>query len=159
MSLKKIFTAVVAFAVTAAIFCVFVSCDENKDTLTVYNSETGKVYTTFAVTEGSEFAVEFIHSVNQSPVKDVFVIRDGDIVADRTVYSAFGAGVQTELEEGQTLEYDENGNMVVSGFNIIFPKVKYIVGTVSDHILYIEGESISLTELCGKNAHIVFELR
>ncbi len=158
MNIKRIVTAVVALAFTAATFCMFTGCSV-KDTLTVYNSETGKVYKTFSVTEGSEFAVEFIHSVNQSPVKDVFAIRDGEIVADRTVYSAFGAGVQTELEEGHTLEYDENGNMVVSGFNIVFPKVKYIVGTVSDHILYIEGESISLTELCGKNAHIAFELK
>lgn len=127
--------------------------------LAVYDRESGKTYRTFEVSEGSEFSVEFIHSVNKSPVIDVFVIRDGKIVADRTIYSAFGAGVQTEIEEGQTLEYDENGNMVVSGFNIVFPEVKYIVGTVSDHILRIEGESISLTELCGKNAHIAFKLR
>ena len=127
--------------------------------LAVYDRETGKTYRTFEVSEGSEFSVEFIHSVNKSPVIDVFVIRDSKIVADRTIYSAFGAGVQTEIEEGQTLEYDENGNMVVSGFNIVFPEVKYIVGTVSDHILRIEGESISLTELCGKNAHIAFKLR
>lgn len=127
--------------------------------LAVYDRETGKTYRTFEVSEGSEFSVEFIHSVNKSPVIDVFVIRDGKIVADRTIYSAFGAGVQTEIEEGQTLEYDENGNMVVSGFNIVFSEVKYIVGTVSDHILRIEGESISLTELCGKNAHIAFKLR
>ena len=127
--------------------------------LAVYDRETGKTYRTFEVSEGSEFSVEFIHSVNKSPVIDVFVIRDGKIVADRTIYSAFGAGVQTEIEEGQTLEYDENGNMVVSGFIIVFPEVKYIVGTVSDHILRIEGESISLTELCGKNSHIAFVLR
>lgn len=158
MSFKKIVAAVVAIvAFTAAAFCVFTVLSE-KDTLVLYNSETGKVYKTFSVMEGSEFAVEFIHSVNQSPVKDVYVIKNGEIVVDRTVYSAFGAGVQTEIEVGQTLEYDENGNMVVSGFDIVFPKVKYIVGTVSDHVLYIEGESISLTELCGKNAHVTFEL-
>ena len=159
MSFKKIVAAVVAIvAFTAAAFCVFTAL-HSQDVLVLYNSGTGDVYKTFSVEEGSEFAVEFIHSVNQSPVKDVYVIRNGEIIVDRTVYSAFGAGVQTEIEEGQTLEYDENGNMVVSGFNIVFPKVKYIVGTVSDHVLYIEGESISLTELCGKNAHIAFELR
>ena len=87
------------------------------------------------------------------------MIKNKEIVASKTVYSAFGAGVQTEIEEGQTLEYDSEGNMVVSGFNIVFPAVKYIVGTVSDHVLYIEGERISLTELCGKNAHVAFEIR
>ena len=154
---KRFITAVIAFAVTAV--TIFLTSCNTAMRLAVYDRETGKTYRTFEVSEGSEFSVEFIHSVNKSPVIDVFVIRDGKIVADRTIYSAFGAGVQTEIEEGQTLEYDENGNMVVSGFNIVFPEVKYIVGTVSDHILRIEGESISLTELCGKNAHIAFKLR
>lgn len=155
---KKIVAAVIALAVTAAAFCIY-AVFFRSGTLMLYNSETGVVYKTFNVKEGSEFAVEFIHSVNKSPVKDVFVIRGGKIVADRTVYSAFGAGVQTEIEDGQTLEYDSNGNMIVSGFDIVFHKVKYIVGTVSDHVLYIEEESISLTELCGKNAHVAFELK
>ena len=55
--------------------------------------------------------------------------------------------------------YDEYGNMVVSGFNIEFPRVKYIVGTVSDHVMEISGKTLSLTEICGKNTHIYFELR
>ena len=155
---KKIVAAVIAFAVTAAAFCVYMAFPKGEK-LVLLDSETGKIYETFAMKDGSEFAVEFIHSVNKSPVRDVFVIRDGNIVADRTVYSAFGAGVQTEIEEGQKLEYDSEGNMVVSGFNIVFDRVKYVVGTVSDHILYIQEESISLTELCGKNAHVAFELR
>lgn len=153
---KRFVTAVIALAVSAVTF--FMSACGG-DTLTLYNSETGEVYETFTVREGSEFAVEFIHSVNKSPVKDVFVIRGGKIVADRTVYSAFGAGVQTEIDEGQILEYDGNGNMVVSGFDTVFPSVRYIVGTVYDHVLYIEGASISLTELCGRNSHVAFELR
>ena len=155
---KRFITAVIAFAVTAVAFFL-ISCDNSKDTLVIYDTETNATYTVFSVSEGTEFSVEFIHSVNKSPVIDVFRIENSTIIADRTIYSAFGAGVQTEIEEGQTLEYDEDGNMVVSGFDIVFPEVKYIVGTVSDHVLRIEGESISLTELCGKNAHIAFKLR
>ena len=155
---KTLIAAVIVLSVTAAVFCAhFFKDDEVK--LVLCYSDTDKVIETFDVTEGTEFSVEFIHSVNKSPVKDVFVIRDGKIIADRTVYSAFGAGVQTEVEDGQTLSYDEDGNMVVSGFDIEFPRVKCIVGTVSDHILEIAGESISLTALCGKNAHVYFELR
>lgn len=153
----KIVAAVIAIAFAAAVFLIFSVF--RKEKLVLADSENDKVYVSFDVEDGSEFAVEFIHSVNKSPVKDVFVILDGKIVADRTVYSAFGAGVQTEIEDGQRLEYDKDGNMVVSGFDIVFPKVKYIVGTVSDHILYIQDETISLTDLCGKNAHIYFELR
>lgn len=155
---KLTVAAVVVIMITAVMFC-FDSCKSEGVKLALCYSETGETIRLFDVEEGTEFSVEFIHSVNKSPVKDVFVVREGKIYADRTVYSAFGAGVQTEVEEGQTLEFDENGNMIVSGFDIEFPQVKYIVGTVSDHVLEIQGESISLTELCGKNAKVLFELR
>ena len=101
----------------------------------------------------------FIHSVNKSLVCDYFVLRNGEIYAEKTVYSAFGAGVQTEVEEGQTLTYNEDGTMTISGFNQRFDKLSYIVGTVYDHVLTIGGETISLTELCGRNAAVVFEVR
>lgn len=156
---KFLVAAVIAFCVTAVILCCAFYFGNRNQTLVVCNSETDDVIMTFPVCEGDEFSVEFIHSVNQSPVKDVFVIRDEKIFVDRTVYSAFGAGVQTEVEEWQILEYDDDGNMIVSGFNIEFPKVKYIVGTVSDHILEIGGKTISLRDTCGRNAHIYFELR
>lgn len=156
---KRLVAAIIAIAAfTAAAVCTALFFSKT-EMLVLYNTQSGQVYKTFRMAEGDEFAVEFIHSVNQSPIKDVFAIRGGRIVVDRTVYSAFGAGVQTEIGEGQTLEYDIEGNMVVSGFNIVFDKVKYIVSTVYDHILYIDGQELNLTELCGKNAHIAFELR
>lgn len=156
--MRKITVTAVVLVITAVLFCLN-SCEDDGVKLVLCYSENDEVIRSFDVEEGDEFSVEFIHSVNKSPVKDVFVIRDGKIYADRTIYSAFGAGVQTELGEGQTLGYDEHGNMVVSGFNMEFPRVECIVGTVYDHVLEIGGESISLTELCGKNAFVYFELR
>ena len=158
---RKTVTAVAAKAVTAAVllcaalvFVLFV----RPRRLELYNTQTGKVYRSFSTPAGTEFSVSFVHSVNQSPVTDVFVVKNGKIYADRTVYAAFGAGVQSTLEGDEVLSYDENGNMVVSGFNTVFPQVKYIVGTVYDHVLVLDGETISLTALCGRNAHVAFRL-
>ena len=156
--MKKYSIAAVIVAITAVMFCVNSLWDREQKIVLCY-SDTDKIIASFDGSEGSEFSVEFIHSVNQSPVKDVFAVRNGELVADRTIYSAFGAGVQTEIEDGQKLEFDEDGNMVVSGFGTVFPRVDYLVGTVSDHILEIQGESISLRDLCGRNAHVYFELR
>lgn len=156
--MRKFTVTAVVLVITAVLLCLN-SCGDDGVKLVLCYSENNEVIKTFDVEEGDEFSVEFIHSVNKSPVKDVYVIRDGKIFADRTVYSSFGAGVQTELGEGQTLGYDEHGNMIVSGFNMEFSKVECIVGTVYDHVLEIGGESISLTELCGKNAFVYFELR
>ena len=103
------------------------------------------------------FSIGFIHSVNKSPLTDFYELRDGRIFVEKTIYYGFGAGVQTEIEEGQTLEYGEDGSMIVSGFDREIPDLIYIVGTVSDHILKVnEGPDISLRDLCGRNAMVRF---
>ena len=126
--------------------------------LVLYNSDTGARYITQKADEGLMFSVEFIHSVNQTPVKDTYIIQDEQIRAYSTTYRSFGAGVQTALEEGQTMTYDDDGNMVITGFDITYDPLRYIVGTVSDHILEIDGKEISLRDLCGRNAKVVFEI-
>ena len=156
---KYSIAAVIALAITAVMLCLN-SCEDKGDKkIVLCYSDTDEIIASFEGDEGTEFSVEFIHSVNKSPVKDVFRVENGQIVAARTIYSAFGAGVQTEIEDGQKLEFDEDGNLVVSGFDIVFPRVDYLVGTVSDHILEIQGESISLRDLCGRNAHVYFAIR
>ena len=68
------------------------------------------------------------------------------------------AGVLSDLNEGQTLTRDGDA-MVISGLNTSFKELNYIVGTVSDHLLYINGRTISLRDLCGKNAHITIRIK
>ena len=126
--------------------------------LVLRNGDTNEEIARFRVSEGDEFSVTFIHSVNQYPLTDVYEIRGGKIYVVRTIYNNFGAGVQTEIEDGQTLEINENGEMVVSGFNMEMPWLSYIVGTVSDHTLTLHGKEISLRELCGRNSKVAFSV-
>ncbi|MBR2954494.1 MAG: DUF1850 domain-containing protein [Clostridia bacterium] len=126
--------------------------------LVMYVDDTNARYITQKAEDGLMFSVEFIHSVNQTPLKDTYIIENGQIRAYSTTYRSFGAGVQTALEEGQTMTYDEDGNMVITGFDITYDPLRYIVGTVSDHILTIDGKEISLRDLCGRNAKVVFEI-
>ncbi|MBQ7284300.1 MAG: DUF1850 domain-containing protein [Oscillospiraceae bacterium] len=124
--------------------------------LVLRNGDTNEEFARFKVSEGDEFSVTFIHSVNQYPLTDVYQIKDHKIYVVRTIYNNFGAGVQTEIEEGQTLEFNENGEMVVSGFDLEMPYLSYIVGTWSDHTLTINDTEISLRETCGRNSKVSF---
>lgn len=126
--------------------------------LVLYDSDSGKVYRSWAAEEGGEFAVEFIHSVNLNPVRDTFRIEGGRIRPVETRFYSFGAGMQSVLEEGQKLSRDGDA-MVITGFTISFKELRFIVGTVSDHILFINNEEISLRNLCGRNARITIGLR
>jgi hypothetical protein len=129
-----------------------------KTALEAFDAGTGAVYGRWAVKEGTEFFVEFIHSVNQSPVRDVYQVRARRIAPVAAVFSSFGAGMRADLEAGQTLSRDGEA-LRITGFTASYGELTYIVGTVSDHILGINNERISLRELCGKNAHITLRIR
>ena len=114
-------------------------------------------YATYEMAVGDVFSITFIHSVNKSPVTDYFEIREDGIYGIKTVYYGFGAGVPTELEEGQTLTIEEDGSMTISGIDVKLSNLIYRVGTVSDHTLTLPDESeISLRDLCGRNARVGF---
>ena len=152
---RLIAAAVLMIFITAAAFALNMLSAEY---LVMYDSDTGKRYITEKADDGLMFSVEFIHSVNQTPVKDTYIIENGEIRAYSTTYRSFGAGVQTALEGNQKMTYDDDGNMVITGFDITYDPLRYIVGTVSDHILTFGGEEISLRNLCGRNAKVVFEI-
>ena len=153
---KSLIAAAVVMSViiTAAFLIISLSTE----LLVLYDSDSGKRYITEKAENGLMFSVEFVHSVNQTPVKDTYIIENGKIRAYSTTYRSFGAGVQTALQEGQKMTYDDQGNMVITGFDITYDPLRYIVGTVSDHILEFCGEEISLRDTCGRNARVVFEI-
>ena len=127
--------------------------------LVLSNGDTGEVYAAYKVKEGDCFSVSFIHSVNKSQVKESYEIKKDGIYLQDCLYSDFGAGVATEIEDGQKLSYTDDGKMLISGFDRKIEHLSYIVGTVSDHVLEINGEEISLRELCGRNSVVHFDYK
>jgi hypothetical protein len=137
--------------------------------LTVRDADTGRLYGRWPLGEtqmeqaaviresAPQFSVEFVHSVNNSPVRETFAVnRDGGISVVEARFYSFGAGMPSGLEEGLILSRDGDA-LVLSGFadaGVGRRELNYIVGTVSDHLLYINGETVSLRDLCGRNAHI-----
>jgi len=116
------------------------------------------MYVRESIKDGEEFAIEFIHSVNNSPVRETFKVEGKRIKPASVRFFSFGAGMQTELEEGMSMTRDSDA-MIISGFSRAYSELNYIVGTVSDHLLMLNGQIISLRELCGKNAHVTIRVK
>ncbi len=155
-NIKKFLAAAVLMLIITAAAVIFIQL--RTDYLVLYNADTGKRYLTEKAEQGFEFSVEFIHSVNKTPVKDTYRIEEGKIRAYSTTYRSFGAGVQTQLEDGQEMTVDGDGNMIITGFDITYDPLRYIVSAAYDHVLFIGDRQISLRETCGKNARVVFEV-
>lgn len=155
----KVAAAITAAVIAAALFTIA----DSGYYLTLRSRDTGKLYARFRLNEGERFSVTFIHSVNKYPLTDVYEIYDQTIYVEECIYCAFGTGVETELNEGEILDHmyidrdDYRGTaMVVKNIHQDRSNVGYIVGTIYDHILTIDGEEISLRDLCGRNSAVRF---
>ena len=156
---KKIIIITAAAIIVAAAVTAILAFSIHS-VLVLEDAESGKEYAVFPVSDGDGFSVEFIHSVNKSPVRDIYEIRNGnEIFVVETDYFGFGAGVQTQLNPGEILEYGDDGSMQIKNIDKRLPDLIYIVGTVSDHVLRIAQKEISLRELCGKNSHVRFAVK
>ena len=151
--LSNVAAAVMTF-ITAAAFLT--GCSDGGMELVLSDADSGQVYASYPVEYGDTYAVEFVHSVNKSPVRDVFEIRDGEIWNTQCIYYGFGAGVEEELGEGETLSYGENGEMIISNIEKRMDNLIIVVGTISDHTLYLGDETISLRDLCGRSSKVLF---
>ena len=159
MSVKLKRLAAAAAIVIVAAVAVILWLNPHGQRLVLTDSGSGKVYAAYPVSDGDTFSVTFIHSVNKTPVSDVYEVRGGSIILSGTVYYSFGAGVPDELAEGEKLSIREDGAMVITGMDKNLDGVVYAVGTVSDHVLELGGEEISLRDLCGRNSKVRFEIR
>ena len=161
-----IYLIIAALVISWAAFYLFYNNDgpKNGPVLKIKDSASGRIYGQWPLQEAGEFAIEFIHSVNLSPVRETFINEEKMIRLFSVHFSSFGAGMQTELEEGLVLKRDEETGQtgfayIITGFSASFRELYYIVGTVSDHLLFLNGETVSLRELCGKNAQITIRIR
>jgi hypothetical protein len=147
-----------ALASAGAVFFYLTNKAAPENVLEILDSSSRAVFGKWPLEEKGEFAIEFIHSVNMSPVRENFFIEGKRIRLLSARFFSFGAGMQSDLEEGWTLERDGDA-LVITGYTTSWRELNYIVGTVSDHVLYINGETVSLRDLCGRNAHITLRVK
>ena len=99
---KKLFKYITAAVLIAAVIILIFGSFSGKY-LILEDDETGEIYKKIPVEDLDEFEITFTHSVNKSPVTDIYQIRDGEIYLTGNIYYNFGAGVPTEIYEGQSL--------------------------------------------------------
>ena len=126
--------------------------------LTLSEKESGRVLARIPLEDGGQFSVTFRHSVNKSDVTEIYERRGREIWLTGCVYYDFGAGVAEVLEPSWTLETGENGEMILANIEMRMDDLTYIVGTVYDHILSVNGDTIILNERFGRNTKIHFSI-
>ncbi len=158
--LNKLATAaiVAVVAVIAAGVVAGAAYIASPSALVLRDAYNKKFIAAFSLDDAASFSVSFIHSVNKTEVTETYRRNAREIELVSCKYYGFGAGVLTELEYGQSLEYDDDGAMIITDINTVIPHLIYRVGTAYDHILAIGGSRYSLTDLCGQSRPVAFSI-
>ena len=123
------------------------------------DAETDEVYFQQPLEADGVFSVSYIHSVNKSNVEEYYRLEEDDLLyLFRARYCAFGAGVATELEEGQTLSY-EDGYMIIENIHYQIPDLVYRVGTVSDPLIHIGTQTWHMKDLAPPLTSVRFTIQ
>ncbi|MFO7833128.1 MAG: DUF1850 domain-containing protein [Halohasta sp.] len=94
------------------------------------------------VEEESEIVVEYTHSVEKTPVRDVYVVEDGALVNTRMEFSSFGAGLPA-----QAAVTVENGRYVYEPPRHRYDPLRVTTGSVADHDLIVDGERYDIAAI------------
>ena len=112
------------------------------------------------------FLIEYTHSVALTPVKDYFVVKNGDIYLTKTEYHDFGAGLPFETRDDQTMKFD-NKRIVLDEINHKVSPFTLRVGRIAHHKLMlfenrngqcIQGKTIPLRKLTEAGRPLTFKM-
>jgi len=97
------------------------------------------------VKRGDHFTIEYRHSSDHTPVRDLFRIGDkGEIILIEESYLWYGAGLESHPDVGKT---DFSADCTRVRMQRVFPRFLLRVGEVANHILTIHGREIPLLSI------------
>jgi hypothetical protein len=119
----------------------------------------GALLFAWPIRAGDFFEVTFTHSVNQSPITDVFEWTGDDLVVTKSRFKAFGAGVPVP-SDGIGTEMIRVGEFYeLIGIDKHMPNFTIMTQTVPDHRVTMGAHEAVLLDLVGSGKQVVIEVR
>jgi len=111
----------------------------------IVRTEGEKVLWEAAARPGDHFTIEYRHSSDHTPVRDLFRIgEDGEIVLIEESYRWFGAGLESHPDAG---EIDFSGDWTRVRLNRPFPRFLLRVGKIANQTLTFQGRDVPLLSI------------
>ena len=119
-------------------------------TLELRSFSDGELYFMQKVQPGDKFTLKYKHSVELSPVWEIFIIDEKyQIVLIETDFLDHGAGLPYAVFD-QEIFIDEGGKFKIKNMHRIMPSpINYMVGTIYENTLYFKNKEINLSSLVG----------
>ena len=110
-------------------------------TLVVADAGSGEQLLAVPVETGAEVTLAYTHSVEKTPVRDVYVVDDGSLRMVRMEFDSYGAG----LPAGADVERTDDG--LVAPVDRSYDRLRVSPGSIAGHELRVGGDRYDLTAL------------
>ncbi|MCX7786283.1 MAG: DUF1850 domain-containing protein [Spirochaetes bacterium] len=115
----------------------------------VIESKDGKVLYCSTWENGSTFELFYLHSVNKSPVTDLFTVKDGKILLIASRFQSFGAGVAALPEESGGQLRIATGYLEYGGIEREIPELGVFVPREANTLFRYGKETLPLNQLAS----------
>lgn len=117
--------------------------------LEIIDYSTKKIIFSRRVAPGDNFSTLYIHSVEKTPVKEIFIIDNQyRIILSETQVSSSGAGLPSQIF-GEEQFLLEDGNFIINNINRFLPFIPLKVGKNSHNTFFFKETIIDLSSVIG----------
>jgi hypothetical protein len=137
---------VVAFAVLSCLLVGVAAAVPGGQALVVEDAETSERLLTVPVERGTTVALEYNHSVEKTPVLDVYTVRDDRLEMTRMEFESFGWGLPSRADVRNvngTFVFDPGGS---------YEELYLTPGDVAGHRLHVGDRTYDLVDLAGERS-------
>src|SRR5699024_7370380 len=119
--------------------------------LVVEDASSGEQLLTTPVSEGTPVVLSYMHSVEKTPIRDVYAVHNGSLVMTRMDFQSYGWGLPARANvtrENGWFTFDPNGS---------YKEIYVKSGRVADHHLRVGNRTYDLVEISnaqGVRIHI-----
>ncbi|MDQ2051850.1 DUF1850 domain-containing protein [Natronolimnohabitans sp. A-GB9] len=114
---------------------------QGERTLVVADADTGERLLEEPVDDGTDVTLSYTHSVERTPVEDVYVVDGTTLRMERMVFHSHGAGLPTD----DRIERTDEG--FVYPVNDTYEEVIVAPGSIAGHELVVDGERHDLVAM------------
>ncbi|MCL2852319.1 MAG: DUF1850 domain-containing protein [Defluviitaleaceae bacterium] len=125
----------------------------------IVSEHNGRLLFAWAVNKGERFEVEFIHSLNLSPIVDVFEFADDGMVLRKSMFSALGAGTPTPADFPGSELIHSDGMFKLIGIDKPMEAFSILTSDVPDHRVSFGEREARLLELVASGRSVTIEVR
>ena len=119
----------------------------------------GNLLFAWTINEGERFEVGFMHSLNLSPIVDVFEWTDDTIVLHASRFHTVGGGAPTPADfPGSELIQTDTGFELV-GINLPFGSFAILTQEIPNHRISFGSREAFLLELVGPGESVTIDVR